>query len=242
MTVVSATYANAGELAIVIDDLGHNLARAQRVIDLPGRFTLGLLPFAPASVSIAHAAHAAGHEVILHQPMEPERLREAREEIGTLKRAMLDSEFEALLAASVKAIPRIRGVSNHTGSLLTADEASMRRLMSSLTETGLYFLDSRTSSHTVAHRVARTLDVPTIARDVFLDHKPTIEHVHQQFARALRIMHLRGHVVVVGHPHVVTLRFLESRLSNLPSGTRLRLVSELIDHSTMTVAVNAAME
>ena len=72
----------------------------------------------------------------------------------------------------------------------------MRRLMNSLTETGLYFLDSRTSSQTVAYRVARSLNVPTIARDVFLDHEITIEHIAAQYERALTIMQRRGYAVM----------------------------------------------
>ena len=161
---------------------------------------------------------------MLHQPMEPEHLREAHFEPGTLHRAMPAHEFHSTLTAAVNAIPEIRGMSNHTGSLLTADEGAMRQLMTRLRTTGLYFLDSRTTPRTVAHRTARQHDVPTIGRDIFLDHEPTEAHVRQQFDRALRIMQRRGRVVVIGHPHDVTLEFLSEKVATLPQTTRRRLV------------------
>ena len=61
----------AAELVIVMDDLGHSLTRAERVLALPAPVTLALLPFAPATARIAARARETGHEVILHQPMEP---------------------------------------------------------------------------------------------------------------------------------------------------------------------------
>ncbi|MDZ7826456.1 MAG: divergent polysaccharide deacetylase family protein [Gammaproteobacteria bacterium] len=58
-----------GRLAIVIDDIGWTRAAGERVIALPGRLTLAVLPGTPAGAVISRHAHAAGHEVILHQPM-----------------------------------------------------------------------------------------------------------------------------------------------------------------------------
>ena len=98
-------------LAIVMDDVGYNVDRAQRVIDLPGPVTLGMLPFAPATLEIALRAQIAGRELILHQPMEPIPTPHARWAQGTLTLNMAPDQFNALTDAAVRAIPGISSTS-----------------------------------------------------------------------------------------------------------------------------------
>lgn len=109
----------AAELAIVIDDLGYSLGRAERVLALPVPVTLALLPFAPATGEIAGRAAASGHEIILHQPMEAlpgSRVTPLR---GILTIGMSRELFEASLDSALAAVPGIVGLNNHTGSRLT---------------------------------------------------------------------------------------------------------------------------
>jgi polysaccharide deacetylase 2 family uncharacterized protein YibQ len=159
--------------------------------------------------------------------MEPTPSRHAREEYGTLKLNMARSDFDAVVTQALDAIPERVGVSNHTGSLLTAHRQPMVRLMSQLSERGLYFLDSRTTAETVALQVAREMGVPATRRDVFLDHDRRPEAVATAFANALKIARTKGHAVLVGHPYHVSLDLLEERLADLPRDIRLVSVAEL---------------
>ena len=213
-------------LAIVIDDVGHNLRRAERVLALPVELTLGLLPYAPHAPEIAERAHRAGREVILHQPMEP--LHGHRLEPGTLQLDMSAETFAEAFSASLARFPYAAGVNNHTGSLLTAHRTPMQWIMSRIAGRGLYFLDSRTTPHSVAEVTARELSVPTIRRDVFLDHIRTDEFLQHAFARSMVIARQRGHAVVIAHPHTVTLNFLERKLAELPGDIVLTTLSDLV--------------
>jgi hypothetical protein len=58
-------------VAIVIDDLGVDRERTAVFNDLPAPLTLAFLPYAPALAQQAERARAAGHELLLHVPMEP---------------------------------------------------------------------------------------------------------------------------------------------------------------------------
>ncbi|MEE8078497.1 MAG: divergent polysaccharide deacetylase family protein, partial [Pseudomonadales bacterium] len=80
-------------LAIVVDDVGYNLAQAERLLKAPGKLTLGILPFAPHSPAIARRAQIAGKEVILHQPMEPIATPYSHSERGTLTMQMSAEHF-----------------------------------------------------------------------------------------------------------------------------------------------------
>lgn len=229
LLVVCFTASNlrASELAIVIDDVGYNLNRAERILALPVELTLGMLPFAPHAQLIAERAHESGREIILHQPMEPIITR--RLEPGTLQASMSAENFEAQFAESLARLPQAAGVNNHTGSLLTTQRLPMEWLMSNIAKRGLYFLDSRTTPHTVAESTARDWAVPTIRRDVFLDHVRSNASLEAAFERSLKIARRQGHAVVIAHPHAMTLDFLEQRLGELPEDVRLTTLRNLVE-------------
>ena len=58
-------------IAIVIDDCGVDELRTRGAMALPAAMTLAFLPYPGASSSLSHQAHMAGHEIIVHLPMEP---------------------------------------------------------------------------------------------------------------------------------------------------------------------------
>src|SRR5690606_35344364 len=58
-------------LAVVIDDLGMNRRAAAALNRLPAPLTLAFLPYATKLDEQAQAARAAGHELLVHVPMEP---------------------------------------------------------------------------------------------------------------------------------------------------------------------------
>ncbi len=193
---------------------------------MPKALTLGLLPYAPHTIEIAERAHAAGREIILHQPMEP--VAAERLEPGTLELDMTPERFQAQLDAALARLPNVTGVNNHTGSLLTAHRLPMEQLMAGIARRGLYFLDSRTTPHTVAESTARDNDVPTIRRDVFLDHVRTEAHLEAAFDRSLAIARERGQAVVIAHPYPITVAFLKAKLAALPEDVVLTTLSDLV--------------
>jgi polysaccharide deacetylase 2 family uncharacterized protein YibQ len=213
-------------LAIVIDDVGYSLARAEEIMALPKELTLGMLPYAPHALEIAERAHASGREIILHQPMEPVDARGM--EPGTLALDMTPETFKAQFEAALERLPNVTGVNNHTGSLLTAHRLPMEQLMNGIARRGLFFLDSRTTPYTVAESTARALDVPTIRRDVFLDHVRSEKNLASAFDRSLAIARKRGQAVVIAHPYPITVAFLEERLAALPADVQLSTLSELV--------------
>jgi polysaccharide deacetylase 2 family uncharacterized protein YibQ len=217
----------AGELALVIDDLGHNKQRGERAIELPGAITVAVLPFAPYTHALAEHAVAHDKDVIVHQPMEPYPAPHVRNEHGTLTLGMPPPEFNGRISAALDAVPSRVGVSNHTGSLLTQHRLPMQRLMQAIDQRGLFFLDSRTTAETVALKVAVEHGVPALKRDVFLDHERTTTAIHGAFEKALQVARRNGHAVVIGHPYGITLDYLERRLRTLPNDITLVKAAEL---------------
>jgi polysaccharide deacetylase 2 family uncharacterized protein YibQ len=230
--------ARTARIAIVIDDVGYSLQRAEQIMDLPRELTLGMLPYAPHALEIAERAHASGREIILHQPMEPVAAR--RLEPGTLALDMTPERFDAQFEAALARLPNITGVNNHTGSLLTAHRLPMEQLMAGIARRGLFFLDSRTTPHTVAESTARALDVPTIRRDVFLDHVRSEAYLESAFNRSLSIARKQGQAVIIAHPYPITVAFLEEKLAALPGDVVLTTLSTLVPQQSLGGTVRRA--
>lgn len=203
----------APRLSIIIDDIGQDPAVGRRAVALPFPAAIAVLPFLPASTEIARAAHENGKEVLLHQPME--NLARTSLGPGGLTLAMERAEIIAALGNAIDSVPHCVGVSNHTGSLLTQEPLQMGWVMSELDRRGLYFIDSRTTHHTVALTAAELEAVPVLRRDVFLDNQRTEQYLTSALERAVEHASRHGYAVIVAHPYDVTLTFLESRIREL---------------------------
>lgn len=197
-----------GKLAIIIDDVGYNLALGRRSVDLPGNFTIAVLPFTPHGIELAERAHQGGKEIMLHAPMSNEHSYPLGR--GGLTTDMQQPEFVAVLRQNLVNIPHIKGVNNHMGSLLTQKTEAMQWLMDELKARSLYFVDSRTTAKTQALIAAERIQLPSRRRDVFLDDERNITHIRQQLALALKKAQSNGSAIAIGHPYRETLQVLET--------------------------------
>ena len=215
-------------ISIIIDDMGKTLADGRRALRLPGPVACSFLPRAPHTRGLALEAHAAGKEVMLHQPMDS--IDGRRLDAGAVTLNMTHREFASVIETNLADVPYVQGVNNHMGSLLTQHPGDMRWLMQELRRhPSLFFVDSRTTVDTVARQVAHENGVPTTDRNVFLDDRLDARDINYQFDRLLRLARKYGSAVAIGHPHPQTLAVLEKRLSSLDkTGIRLLPVAEVI--------------
>ena len=216
-------------IAIIIDDLGNNLALGRQAVELPGTLTYSVLPQRPYSRDIAGLAHRNGKEVMLHLPMEASDRRSMGP--GGLHHGMDREQFGREVKANLDAVPHVVGVNNHMGSLLTRKPDAMRWLMQDLRCSGeLYFVDSRTDVRTVARELAREAGLANAQRDVFLDHDPAPEAVRGQLRRLVARAQRRGSAIAIGHPYPDTLAVLAEQLPLLAAqGVELVAVSQLVE-------------
>jgi polysaccharide deacetylase 2 family uncharacterized protein YibQ len=223
----SGKAANA-RLAIIIDDLGNDRAAAEAVFALGYPLTISVLPNHEHSVEIAKDAHRRGFQVMLHLPMQS--VANETPEAQELHPGMSAPELAALLDQFLQNVPDAAGVNNHQGSQATADAALMDELMPVLRDRHLFYVDSRTTTATVAYDTAQDFGVRSAFRNVpFLDDVPEVAAVRKQLELALRGAREKGDAVAIGHPHPATLQALREVLPRAQEqGVRLVLASELV--------------
>lgn len=215
-------------ISIIIDDMGYRLNSGARAINLPGAITYSFLPHAPHAISQSKAAHQQSKEVMLHIPMEAESGKKLGP--GGLTECMTQKKFIKVLDANIESIPYAKGFNNHMGSLLTKSQLWMTRLMREMANNrSLFFVDSRTTSGSVALAVARTEGLQSITRDIFIDHEESNEFIQQQLKKLIKQAKRKGTALAIAHPKKITLSILEKWLPTLESqGIKLVSVSKLI--------------
>ena len=201
--------------AIIIDDLGANLEAARQLLALPYCLTFSILPHLGASAGTAREARNAGHEVMLHLPMEPEALSRAAPGEGEIRVGMTSFEVEQILQSDLASVPQAAGVNNHMGSRATADPRLMAAVMSSLAARHLYFVDSRTTAASVAFEAARQQGLPAFYRSVFLDDTKSVPYTLGQLRQFRRVLEDQGAALAIGHPYPTTIAALAKFLPEL---------------------------
>ncbi len=201
-------------VVLIIDDLGDNYQLGKRVVNLPVPVNLAFLPNTPFAKRLAEQGHQRGHDIMLHFPMEattrPDLLGQ-----GAILSEHDKPETLTIFEKNLAQIPHVVGFNNHMGSELTQSETHMKWLMEYAAHKALYFVDSRTSSQSIAYRSAKRSGVFALGRDVFLDPAHGSVSVEQQLLKALRIANKRGSVVVIGHPLRKTVEVLEREIPYL---------------------------
>lgn len=201
-------------VAIVIDDLGQDLAPARDIMSLPGKVTCAVMPGLTQSRKVAELAARNKREVLLHLPMEPKD-RNMKTSPGTLRSDMTPLDFLNTLSDDVASVPGAVGVNNHEGSALTENKEAMKFLMAELKARNLLFLDSLTNPKSVAYATAKEFGLKAAKRDVFLDNEgDNAAYIGKQLEELARIAQEHGHAIGIGHPHPATISALRKWLAD----------------------------
>lgn len=200
-------------VAVIIDDMGVDRRRSAQVTELPAPLTLSYMTYAPHAAEQVAAAHARGHELMMHMPMQPLGTMDPGPDVLTDQ--LPPEELRRRLTSDLDRFQGYVGVNNHMGSKFTAYEPGMKIVMQALHQRGLLFIDSMTTAKSVGLAEARAAGVPTARRNIFLDDVETQAAVAAQLAKAEEQAKSAGTVIVIGHPHDATIAALAAWLPGL---------------------------
>ncbi|BBO70129.1 hypothetical protein DSCA_40590 [Desulfosarcina alkanivorans] len=200
-------------IALIIDDIGFNLNRARRFLEADIPITFSVLPRLCWSEESALALHAKGHEIMLHQPMEPFSTA-VDPGPGAIFVDDRPERIQHVVAENIARLPNVVGVNNHMGSKYTQRPQKMGQALDEVRSRGLFFVDSLTTGHSAAYACARKMGMSAIRRDLFLDNRRDVLSILGQLRRLRQLAVRYGSAIGIGHPRPATaeaiMRFRES--------------------------------
>jgi polysaccharide deacetylase 2 family uncharacterized protein YibQ len=219
--------AKGKRIAIVLDDWGYNVSNVPAIQDINAPLTISVLPRLPYSKAVAEALYRKGFEIILHLPLEPREKYNLEKD--TITTSMNAETIEQLLSKQIMSVPHIKGVSNHMGSRVTADQRVMAIILEGLKKRRLYFLDSYVTSQSVCRDLARGMHVGFAQRDIFIDNSSDPAYIKGQMLKLQKQADARGYAVGIGHDRKNTIAVLKEMIPLMQKeGYSFVFVSDLL--------------
>lgn len=237
--LLASAAAQAGKLAIVIDDFGYRPATENQVLTMPVNISIAVLPDAPYAHAMAVKAHQQGREILIHLPMAP--LSKQPLERNTLMPAMSREQVTDIIYQASQKVPYAVGLNNHMGSAMTSSLSGMQNVMHALSRYSYYFLDSMTIGNSQSVSAAAGTGVRVLKRRVFLDDTDNEADIRAQFNRAVALTRRNGSAIAIGHPHSATVRVLQQMLPSLPGDIVLVRPSTLLNERPEPVNAAASV-
>lgn len=201
LLLLAAPVAAAPRVAVVIDDFGFDSKRTPADAEwlaLPHPLSYAVMPASPRTKQAARAVREAGRELLIHFPFDPFLTLALPEDAASPEDL---AKVKALLERALREIPGAAGLNNHVSARATRNRPLMREFMKLIKGRVSFFLDSRTTSKTVAYEEARAAGIPSVIEFTFLDtDKPgdkgfCVAMLERAVARARR----HGEAVAIGH-------------------------------------------
>jgi polysaccharide deacetylase 2 family uncharacterized protein YibQ len=190
-------------IALIVDDIGNSRSIARQFVQLNLPLTFSILPRLTYSQELAVELHAEGYEIMLHQPMEP---YDPCCDPGPGALFVGDNLeiIEQILDENIGSMPFATGMNNHMGSRFTESPEEIRKTLMFIKTKGLFFIDSYTSSNSIAYATARQCRLSTAHRHIFLDNIRNVPDILFQLHRLKQHALTYGRAVGIGHPHIET--------------------------------------
>ena len=219
-----------GIIGLIIDDFGYRNDDVSRgFLDIPAKLTFAVIPGHEHSRSFSKNAVSAGYEIMVHMPMENIGKTFGEEEF-VLMNYFQDNELVRRVKEALDHIPEANGLNNHQGSRATETPRLMRLLAGVLKDENKFFIDSRTTTNTLAEETMRQFDVPTNRRNIFLDNELDEEKIYIQLIQLTDVAERKGIAIGIGHVKPQTLAVLKKHIPELQQkGFKFEFVSKLVN-------------
>lgn len=189
----------SGKLAVIVDDCGYDMSSVRTLLNTGLPLNFAVLPYKPYSSDVLEMIKSDGRVAMLHLPMEPVDRSAMSEGSSTICTDMSKDKILELTRKAINSLPGVSGVNNHQGSKATADSATMTTVLQELRNKDLFFVDSRTSSKSVARDKAVAMGVPTARNDIFLDNSSDVQAIRKQIYKAMDIAEKNGSAIAICH-------------------------------------------
>ena len=147
-------------LAIIIDDFGgYDRGGVEEMLQISVPLTCAVIPFSDNTKIDADRCVKAGHEVILHMPMESHvLLPETWYGPVFITNNENDNAAKNKLDKCLEELPMAKGANIHIGSGVSQNKELMKTIIGHLKSKDKYFCDSRTILNTKCEEASQALE------------------------------------------------------------------------------------
>jgi uncharacterized protein len=227
------------QLGIIVDDFGNYSGQLlQDFVRTNPSVTFAIMPNTKYGKEALTDAKANGHECIIHIPMEPLDYPQSNPGTNAIYVQLSQKEIEKRMEDYIHQLPGCVGANNHMGSFASSDVTAMQAVMRVLRRNNLYFVDSRTTSESVAFNMAQKGLVPAYRRDLFID-EPNLseDNLRKQLALLQNLRSSQDYAIVIMHCHTrAHLDYLNRFIRSVPAlGYDIVPISKIQSHRLPTI-------
>ncbi len=211
-------------VAIIIDDI-ISMKQVKRIKALDIKVTPSIMPNSTANPH-SNKLRELFSFYMVHLPLEAENF--FQKEHVVLHVGDSEESICKRIETIKQEFPEVMFLNNHTGSKFSADFDSMEKLLRCLKDSGIVFIDSKTTAKSVAKKVYNTLGEELLSRDVFLDYERNRSIIKKQLDATISLAKKKGYAVAIGHPYAETFEILNDK-TLLDRGVEFVYVYELYE-------------
>ena len=202
------------KIVFVIDDIGEHDKFKNELAKLGSKVTYAILPLRDFSTYFNEQGKREHADVILHLPLETVHTDKFPGQ-GLITEEMKDDAIVSMLKRDLASVPGHVGVNNHMGSKGTSERHLMTIILRELKRERLFFLDSHTTSKSVAPEICHAIGLPFLKCGLFLDNNNDVSAIKAQLVEFRRLARERGTAVAIGHYRKNTLDVLAEEIPQL---------------------------
>ena len=220
------------KIALMIGGMGLSKTATELAIrELPPEVTLSFAPYPDELQRHVNLAREAGHEVMLQLPMEPFDYPQNDPGHHTLLTTQPVRKNMDDLDWLLSRVTGYAGVSNYLGAKFTSSKDSLKPVIETVEEYGLFYVDDGSSQRSVTADVVREFELGFALADRTIDARPSRTGIELKLLELEEVARANGTALGVGAlPYPVTIKTVRDWADTLPEkGLVLAPVSAIIN-------------
>lgn len=199
------------KIALVIGGMGINAQLTEQAIrELPGFVTFAFAPYGRNLQGLINRARQAGHEVILHLPMEPFGYPGINPGPKTLLAEADPLENLKNLKWLMSRFTGYSGVTNYMGAKFTNDGGALLPVFSQIKARGLVYFDDNSNGRTLINSIARAANLPNRRADITINGEQSYTEIQRTLVGLENLARDKGLAIGVGTGLEATIDAVES--------------------------------
>lgn len=202
-------------IGVIVNDLGFVADTVAAARGLPPDVTLAFSSVAPDIDNMVIDARAAGHEILLTIPMEPENYPQNDPGPGALLTALSDADNITRLRRAMARADSYVAIMPAMGERFVVTENKLVPVLDVVKQEGLMIVDNTVNKNSLVAPLARLGKVPFARVDMVLDAGALRLPVSEYFAKLEELAKTRGQAVAMVLPYPVALDELKNWIAGL---------------------------